>query len=983
MNSAGGRRATAQPGGSQSVNPGNLPDASSGNTGGMLRKLLILLLLLATPCVASQGSPLLGMPLLQRYTSDDYPALPTHYGMVSDTRGLVYLGNTEGLLIYDGRHWDLLELPLKAPARALALGADGRVYVGSYDHFGVIEESATGERRYVDLRPRFDLGEDEVNLAEIWDVLETPTGLYFRAAHRLLFLGYDGRTRHWPLPPEVRGFNAVGDRLYARVEGAGLMRWSEGRFDPEPDAERFAERPLFQLFPRPEGRLLVSDDGFHLASESGIRALGGEAPALFAQDEPYTGVELPDGSYALGTFGGQVLWFSSDLRLRGRYAISAYTILGMGLDHEGGLWLATEGEAVRLRLPSPWTRFGPDEGLNGGIYASTWHEDALWVATSIGVLRKGAGSVRFELAVETHLEATDLEATAAGLLVTDRSGLLWLRPGQRAPERLLEGEALYTVAVSERDARYAYAIGETSLHLLQRDGDGWRARHSWPLDGLAISSLHEPAAGELWVGNYRGWPQRWWLDRDSGERRIEILDPGSGLDLEYPHGASLVELDGRYYALTGQRAYRWDGERFLPDRPAPLDRIERLMETSIVATAEGSFAYTSRELWFQRKGSADWTALHTSAGLSQGFAYVTDDADGLVRIGTWSGLLQFDPAAPEMPRPTLRAALRRIEFRSGERSPVALPLQASEPASLLPSRATLNLRFGLVSLASGPEFRYRIEGLQDDWSGWSGWSDDESLVLRELPAGRFRLMLEARTRSGRSAEPLAYAFAVEPQWWETRWARALGVMSALAALIALVQFSARWRLRRYAEQTHVLEQRIAERTAELQDANRRLAEMATIDSLTGVPNRRALEQGLAREWQRCADTQRPIAAVMIDIDHFKHFNDRYGHLEGDEQLRWVGGELRTLCDPARELLARFGGEEFSLILPGADLATALARARAIHVRFTQPDSPISLSLGVAATGPRDMAAPAQLLRAADAALYEAKRKGRNRVEAAT
>ncbi len=981
MNSAGGRRATAQPGGSQSVNPGKLPDPSSGNTGRMFRKLLILLCLLTAPAAAGQGSPLLGMPLLQRYTSDDYPALPTHYSMVSDARGLVYLGNTEGLLIFDGRHWELLELPLKAPARALALGADGRVYVGSYDHFGVIEESATGERRYVDLRPRFDLGEDEANLAEVWDVLETPSGLYFRAAHRLLFLGYDGRTRHWPLPPDVRGFSAVDDRLYARVAGGGLMRWSDGRFEPEPQAERFAERPLFQLFPRPEGRLLVSDDGFHLASESGIRALGGEAPSVFAQDEPYTGIELPDGSYALGTFGGQVLWFSSDLRLRGSYAVSAYTILGMGLDREGGLWLATEGEAVRLRLPSPWTRFGPEEGLNGGIYTSAWYEDALWVATSIGVLRApgGGGRTRFDLAIETHLEATDMEATSAGLLVTDRSGLLWLRPGQRTPERLLEGEALYTVTVSERDERFAYAIGEASLHLLQREGDVWRARHQWPLDGLAISSLHEPAPGELWVGNYRGWPQRWWLDRESGERRIETLDPGSGLDLEYPHGASLVELDGRYYALTGQRAYRWDGERFLPDRPTPLDRIERLMETSIVETAAGSFAYTSRELWFQRKGTPDWVALHTGAGLSQGFAYVHGDADGLVRIATWSGLLQFDPSAPEMPKPALRAGLRRLEYRSDARGAVALPLIATDEAPTLPSRATLSARFGLVSLESAPEFRYRIEGLQGEWSDWSS---DESLALRELPAGRFRLEVEARTRSGRSAESLSYAFSVDPLWWETRWARGLGVLLALASVIVLMQLSARWRLRRYAEQTRRLEQRIAERTAELQEANRRLAEMATIDSLTGVPNRRALEQGLAREWQRCLDTQRSIAAVMIDIDHFKQFNDRYGHLEGDEQLRWVGGELRALCDPTRELLARFGGEEFALILPGADLDAARARAQAIHSRFTQPDSPISLSIGVAATGPIGMVSPDQLLRSADAALYEAKRKGRNRVEAA-
>src|SRR5690606_16476949 len=123
------------------------------------------------------------------------------------------------------------------------------------------------------LRPRFQLAEDEVNLAEVWDLLETPSGLYFRAAKRLLFLGYDGRTRHWPLSDEVRGFSAVGDTLYARVEGQGLMRWNDGQFLPEPGAQRFAQQPLYHLFPRAEGRLLVSGNGFYLADDNGIRAL--------------------------------------------------------------------------------------------------------------------------------------------------------------------------------------------------------------------------------------------------------------------------------------------------------------------------------------------------------------------------------------------------------------------------------------------------------------------------------------------------------------------------------------------------------------------------------------------------------------------------------------------------------------------------------------------------------------------------------------
>jgi diguanylate cyclase (GGDEF)-like protein len=126
----------------------------------------------------------------------------------------------------------------------------------------------------------------------------------------------------------------------------------------------------------------------------------------------------------------------------------------------------------------------------------------------------------------------------------------------------------------------------------------------------------------------------------------------------------------------------------------------------------------------------------------------------------------------------------------------------------------------------------------------------------------------------------------------------------------------------------------------------------------------------------------PLALVMIDVDHFKQFNDRHGHLEGDQQLRWVAQQLSHGVHPVRELLARFGGEEFSLVLPGLHLDEAVARAERLRQRFSQPDSPLTVSLGVAAEVPEAGSDPSMLLRRADTALYRAKRRGRNRVEAA-
>jgi diguanylate cyclase (GGDEF)-like protein len=166
------------------------------------------------------------------------------------------------------------------------------------------------------------------------------------------------------------------------------------------------------------------------------------------------------------------------------------------------------------------------------------------------------------------------------------------------------------------------------------------------------------------------------------------------------------------------------------------------------------------------------------------------------------------------------------------------------------------------------------------------------------------------------------------------------------------------------------------------------AEMAMRDGLTGVPNRRAFEEALDREWRLALRSRRSIALLLVDIDLFKQYNDRYGHLAGDACLRQVANVLqKTLRRPA-DMLARYGGEEFVLILPNTPGAGAHKVASRLCKQISQLDIPhedsaahcVTISVGVAGITPEDGIEPNELISGADRALYEAKRKGRNRVE---
>lgn len=185
-----------------------------------------------------------------------------------------------------------------------------------------------------------------------------------------------------------------------------------------------------------------------------------------------------------------------------------------------------------------------------------------------------------------------------------------------------------------------------------------------------------------------------------------------------------------------------------------------------------------------------------------------------------------------------------------------------------------------------------------------------------------------------------------------------------------------------------LETKVQQRTAELQAANQQLEIASNTDGLTGLSNRHKFDQVWAQEWQRAVRQGLPLAVVMIDVDHFKTYNDHFGHPAGDECLRRLAAVLARSVRRAGELAARYGGEEFVVVLPGVDENGALQEAERIRTEVFQLGIPhggssaapvVTVSLGVAARVPQRAEGLYQLLQEADDALYQAKNSGRNRV----
>ncbi|MCP4113667.1 MAG: diguanylate cyclase [Desulfobacteraceae bacterium] len=185
-----------------------------------------------------------------------------------------------------------------------------------------------------------------------------------------------------------------------------------------------------------------------------------------------------------------------------------------------------------------------------------------------------------------------------------------------------------------------------------------------------------------------------------------------------------------------------------------------------------------------------------------------------------------------------------------------------------------------------------------------------------------------------------------------------------------------------------LEQKVAERTASLEEANKKLERLSTIDSLTSLYNRRYFKEGLEREWERHHRSDKPLSFILCDIDYFKKYNDHYGHLAGDKCICDVARQIIMNCKRPSDIPARYGGEEFAIILPQTDAKGAAELAESIYKDIAGLKIPhetssvkdiVSVSLGISTMVPNQDSNSKIIIAFADEALYESKKNGRDRI----
>ena len=937
-------------------------------------------MLLAACCWHGNALAFPGDPLLQRFTPADFKATPYLFGLAEDSSGRLYVGNGDGVLRLQGREWETIALPGGMAAYALARARDGRVYLAGHDSFGVIVTANDGHAIFHDLRDAFGLKGEQRTLGWMSQVIPVEDGVYFRAQTRLLFYRFDGQHKQWPLSEDEGILSAWHGHLYNQNKTEGLRRFEDGRLLPVAGGALMREHSGAELIDQGDSALAVSVNGFFRLHAGQVTAL--DVPPMPASAGIFQSVHaLPAGDFVVGTTAGELLRYDGSAHLLASYKIARSSIGGLEYDTENGLWASSEDELVRLQLPSPWSRI--DVGNLGGVIGDCeLHRGALWLAVgSRGLARmtEKNGAVETDwIAAEDKQQIFNMASTTDGLLVAYDSGIDVIDDDDHVKQLAHHEQPVFSIVMSHYDHDLAYAAGDEGVYLLRRHDRQWAVAALFPAPELATQTVAETAPGVIWVNNTRGMPERWSIDTQNARllKREHFALDAPGRSPGANQATQLVALSGKAYVALDKDAYVFNGKAFVPFSGPPFTYMQSPNSFAVLETPIGAFAYTGSRL-YRRDSKGHWKQEDIGAQYPASQALLRYGSDGVLRLSVWRALLQYDPTAKAAPPlPSLAIRLTGVSRTLADGQIDDLPISEGGPP-VFEQDQTLNLHFAVFTAEPGVEYRYRSPGIFDTFTSWR---DQPTLGFSGLDQpGEHMVEVEARLPSGRVVQPLHYAFTIAPRWYQMTLVRLLAALAALVLLLVLVRWRERSQTRQYAQRQRQLEAKITERTLDLEAANRKLEELATEDGLTGIANRRALETGLQREWRRCLDLRAPITLLMIDVDHFKQYNDRHGHLAGDGVLKHVARQLTAGHDPQRELLARYGGEEFCLLLPGIALDAARQRAEVLRKMFDGSASAVTVSIGVAACVPRNADRAEELLRSADQMLYEAKRRGRNQV----
>ncbi|MBY0574447.1 MAG: GAF domain-containing protein [Undibacterium sp.] len=793
----------------------------------------------ATPSPTSSAT-ILGAPFITNYDAKTYKAHSQNWVSVQDQRGIIYFGNSSGLLEFDGQRWKNISLTGNPMIRALAIASDQTIYYGSIGDFGYLSVDKKGKIQSISLRDQ--IPKNEASFNDVWQIEATSHGVYFLTRSRIFRL-FQGQIS--ALDGKFASSQAVviDDHLVYIDSKLGLSIIDEGKIIPLPEFAQVANGKrvvLAQFAPhqilagRVSGDFLLLDftslwnaatkkyrpDASQLKPDM-VRKFTTDIDSMVDTEKLFLYKMIPAGElFALSTVKGGILLLNRQGKVQRALNRNAglidNTVAGIMMDHANNLWASTNSGISYVELSVPQSRFGASNGIEGISISSIYHQGQFYVGTYQHLLKLAPyqygvkqDAPQFIPIQDSPSEIWQFKEVAGDLMVVSGRGLYKIID-DKAYRVADSGVGGYALGSSQRWPDHLFMGKMGGLEIFQREHGNWKFLGAVSDIPENIRRITADSSGDLWLSTeVQGLIRMHFTGNDPRQVLLQHIGVAHGLPELASNRANFINdtlfsasAKGIYSAPIAAWLDSKEMTHFKPDaRFGEQFSNGSLPIIEIQSNDAGGYILRTTEdvRWIQKNKNGTFQMNDQAfRGLPQSSEALYVHPDGSVWM-PGENLYRIEPNAHKNYAQAFSAMIRKVSANTKELifdgaygaqgkmiANAETVFQASQEArhtpQLLYQQNALMFEFSasFYEKPSSTQFQYQLEGFDKNWSGWSQVSSKE---YTNIPEGQYRFKVRAKNVYGTLTEEVSYQFTLLPPWYRSNWAYALWTL--LIATVSL------------------------------------------------------------------------------------------------------------------------------------------------------------------------------------------------------
>jgi signal transduction histidine kinase/ligand-binding sensor domain-containing protein len=775
-----------------------------------------------------------GMPFMRNYPPQEYKNSPQNWSVAQDQHGIMYFGNNDGVLEFDGVSWTLIKVP---GVSSIAIDSTGRIFVGLDNDIGYIKPDEKGVNKFFSLKPQIPEDKREINLC--YRVYILSGKVVFQTSDHVYVYNHDtiscissGVSLFWSFVVNGRFYIPIGNNGMCTLQNDSLKLIDGGGL--------FKDESVISMMPYLKNDILVTtvNHGVLIYSPGNqakmVKPGGFENVDNFLHKNiPYCSIQLPNGDYATGTITGGIIVFTAKGEIKNIYnksnGLQDNSVYCLYSDVNQQIWAALDNGISNIQSNIPFTHYTDKSGLSGGTMCLKFFDGHFYVGTNQYLYIQNQNG-NFDPIEGTESQNFSLFVSHRILLLANLSGISEIKGKEAIQlENTLNIGAL-SISPLNRQPDCLIVGATNGIYLLKFDGKSWKLGHKLQGFSKPAYKIDEDPDGNIWVSTFLDLYK---LRLDASHDSVVSVQQCTAkheLPSNYAMSFGLSDNKVVFCSEKGIFEYLNNENKFIPH---PDFRMLTGKVTQFIQIENGDIyyeqvlqnkSYEKGVLKFTNgKYVLNKTAFDKFSDISSGDCpyNICSGPDGTVFLGTGYGLLQYNPSVETNFNVPYYTLIRRVYTKDsllfgGEELNYPYATKTDGKA-IHYSQNNMVFHFA-ATYFEDPEntnYSYRLIGSDKNWSAWS---TDHKKEYTNLPEGRYIFQVKSKNQYQVAGSIASYSFSILPPWYRTGFAFVMYLILFVLFLMLIIKFYSL----RFERQKENLEKLVTERTTQVTEQKKEI-----------------------------------------------------------------------------------------------------------------------------------------------------------------